>query len=167
MHQIGTFIVLVLMLSEDMLNDARFRETLYAARTARDILWEKEDSVPLDNFVFISQSLVHVFSPLSIISNPRIQLVRDSLIKYFSLLHHTALTHSSLSSAIPTSLSASDTSKLSSPAPYKIFIRTLCQTVLHPYTILSLPALIAHIPAYILASLSVKLLATPYSLFQP
>jgi glycerol-3-phosphate O-acyltransferase/dihydroxyacetone phosphate acyltransferase len=141
--------------------DAPDWETHYAARTARDILWEEEDSVPLGSFVLISQSLVHIFSPLSIISNPRIQPVRDSLIKYFSLLHHTSLTHSSLSSAVPTSLSASTTSNLSSPTLHKIFIRTLCQTVLHPYTLLSLPALITHIPAYILASLSVKVLATP------
>jgi len=36
------------------------RDTLYAARMARDILWEKEESIDLDEFVRILQTFVIV-----------------------------------------------------------------------------------------------------------
>ena len=36
----------------------RFRDTLYAARMARDLLWESGKAVKLDEFVAISQTYV-------------------------------------------------------------------------------------------------------------
>lgn len=37
----------------------RFRDTLYTARMARDLLWEREKAIKLDEFVTISQTYVH------------------------------------------------------------------------------------------------------------
>lgn len=33
-----------------------YRDTLYAARMARDLLWEGENNIDLDDFVLVSQT---------------------------------------------------------------------------------------------------------------
>lgn len=43
-----------------------FRDTLYAARMARDLLWEAHKSISLDEFVVISQTYVAVSGPFSL-----------------------------------------------------------------------------------------------------
>lgn len=39
-----------------VINDLSFRDTLYAARMARDLLWEDYRAINLDEFVVVSQT---------------------------------------------------------------------------------------------------------------
>ncbi|KAI0313937.1 glycerol-3-phosphate-acyltransferase [Amylostereum chailletii] len=71
-------------------------DTLYAARMARDLLWENEKSIPLEDFVQISQTLVDLFSTPDAADN--FNWVKRNLLEYYSLLQSAQLTNSVLSS---------------------------------------------------------------------
>ncbi|KAI0293227.1 glycerol-3-phosphate-acyltransferase [Russula brevipes] len=71
-------------------------DTLYAARMARDLLWEDQESLDRDEYVNISQTLVDLFSTPE--SAPNFQALRRSLLEYYSLLQSAQLTNSDLSS---------------------------------------------------------------------
>ncbi|TBU25160.1 glycerol-3-phosphate-acyltransferase [Dichomitus squalens] len=71
-------------------------DTLYAARMARDLLWQGERSINLDEFVTISQTLVDLFSTPDLV--PNINAIKRYLLTYYSLLESTHLTNSVLSS---------------------------------------------------------------------
>ncbi|KZT06577.1 uncharacterized protein LAESUDRAFT_759395 [Laetiporus sulphureus 93-53] len=45
------------------------KDTLYAARMARDLLWDNEKSINLDEFIIISQPLVDLFSTPDLVLN--------------------------------------------------------------------------------------------------
>ncbi|TFL03794.1 hypothetical protein BDV98DRAFT_525392 [Pterulicium gracile] len=139
-------------------------ETLHASRIARDMLWGSPDNIPLEHFTRVSQTMVDAFSAESS-SSTSLHRAIAPLIKYLALLQYTSITHDSLSVALPLRISAARSSadvssNLSRFAAIRILVRTICMTVLHPHTLLSLPALIAHLPAFILSPLSVKLFST-------
>ncbi|KAJ7141153.1 glycerol-3-phosphate-acyltransferase [Mycena epipterygia] len=71
-------------------------DTLYAARMARDIMWEGDKSINLDEFVVISQTLVDLFSTPN--PTPNFKSAKRHLLEYYSLLQSTHLTNSVLSS---------------------------------------------------------------------
>ncbi|KAK6972111.1 PlsC domain-containing protein [Favolaschia claudopus] len=70
-------------------------DTLYAARMARDIMWEGDRAINLDEFVPISQTLVDLFSTPN--PTPNFKYVKRCLLEYYSLLQSTHLTNSVLS----------------------------------------------------------------------
>ncbi|KAF8127762.1 glycerol-3-phosphate-acyltransferase [Mycena galopus ATCC 62051] len=70
-------------------------DTLYTARMARDIMWEGDKSINLDEFVPISQTLVDLFSTPN--PTPNFKSVKRCLLEYYSLLQSTHLTNSVLS----------------------------------------------------------------------
>ncbi|EIN11226.1 acyltransferase [Punctularia strigosozonata HHB-11173 SS5] len=130
-------------------------ETLYAARMARDMLWPEERSIPLDDFVTISQTLVDLFSTPDATNN--LVSVRRNLLEYYSLLHSTHLTHSTLSTLpLPSTLNPRSTVPLSSRL-YTLLtlLSSSFISILHlPFFIVPL---IVHAPVYAMARYGAKL----------
>jgi glycerol-3-phosphate O-acyltransferase / dihydroxyacetone phosphate acyltransferase len=151
------------------------RDTLFAARMARDLLWQEEGSIPLNDFVSISQtwvqlltsppvpesdhtsgtSLVDLFSTPDI--TPNFTSVRRHLLTYYSLLQSTNLTNSVLSSLpLPATL---DPSKRT---PLTLRLRTLFALIQETLAcLIYLPfflfPLLVHLPVYIMARLGASL----------
>ncbi|KAJ8078021.1 hypothetical protein PM082_000223 [Marasmius tenuissimus] len=130
-------------------------DTLYAARMARDILWEDERSIDLEEFVHISQTLVDLFSTPDV--TPNIVSVKRSLLEYYSLLQSTHLTNSVLSALpLPRSLDPN----IPTPLPSRlytllIFIRdTLSSLARLPF--FAFP-LVVHLPVYVMGRLGARL----------
>lgn len=73
-------------------------DTLYAARMARDLLWEDDEGINLDDFVTVSQTLVDLFCTPDV--TPNFHSVKRHLLEYYSLLQTTNLTNTTLS-ALP------------------------------------------------------------------
>ncbi|KAJ7104178.1 glycerol-3-phosphate-1-acyltransferase [Mycena belliarum] len=128
-------------------------ETIYAARMARDILWEDERNVKLKDWVFVNQTLVNLFSPSVFSENAEITSVKCALTKYFSLLQYAKITNAHLAFLLP------DTAKLPSRLFVFHFLFAVLRTLLNPSFLLFIPPFIAHIPAYLLAGLGSKYLA--------
>ncbi|KAF9029590.1 glycerol-3-phosphate-acyltransferase [Rhodocollybia butyracea] len=106
-------------------------DTLYSARMARDILWEKEGTISLDEFVAISQTLVDLFSTADV--TPNFSHVQNKLLEYYSLLQLGSHKPVTLPSRLLTLL---------------IFIRDTCTSLLHlPFFLFPL---IIHMPVYIM-----------------
>ncbi|KAK0216874.1 hypothetical protein IW262DRAFT_1507360, partial [Armillaria fumosa] len=121
-------------------------ETLFAAQTARAILWGDDKNLDLKYWRAVSQTLVDLLSyhPTAEPPPEPIRLVKASLIKYFSLLHYTGLSHTTLESVIPS------TSHVPSLLP------SLKSVLLFP---MAIPAMLLHVPACITAELTLKLFA--------
>ncbi|KAH7916613.1 hypothetical protein BJ138DRAFT_1139465 [Hygrophoropsis aurantiaca] len=130
-------------------------DTLYAARMARDLLWEDEGSIDLDDFVTISQTLVDLFSTKD--ATPNFSAVRRNLLEYYSLLQSTNLTNSVLSSLpLPRSLDPNH------PTPLPSRLLTLSILVSDTLAVLiRLPffffPLIVHMPVYVMGRLGASL----------
>ncbi|KAH7888964.1 hypothetical protein F5I97DRAFT_1803842 [Phlebopus sp. FC_14] len=130
-------------------------DTLYAARMARDLLWEDERSINLNEFVIISQTLVDLFSTKD--AAPNFSSVRRHLLEYYSLLQSTHLTNSVLSSLpLPATLSPTNPTPLPSRLlTLSILIRdTLAALVRLPFFFLPLAL---HFPVYIMGRLGARL----------
>ncbi|KAF9241788.1 hypothetical protein BU15DRAFT_73132 [Melanogaster broomeanus] len=130
-------------------------ETLYAARMARDLLWEDERSISLNEFVTISQTLVDLFSTKDM--TPNFASVRQHLLEYYSLLQSTQLTNSVLSSLpLPATLSPTKATPLPSRLlTLSILIRdTVAALVRLP---LFLVPLLLHFPVYVVGRLAASL----------
>ncbi|KAK0475829.1 acyltransferase [Armillaria novae-zelandiae] len=130
----------------DMTINANDWETLFAAQTARAILWGDDKNVDLKYWRVVSQTLVDLLSyhPTAEPPPEPVRLVKASLVKYFSLLHYTGLSHTTLESVIPS------TSHIPSLLP------SLKSVLLFPVAI---PAMLLHVPACITAELTLKLFA--------
>ncbi|KAI0267041.1 glycerol-3-phosphate-acyltransferase [Gloeopeniophorella convolvens] len=130
-------------------------DTLYAARMARDLLWEDQESLNRDEYVHVSQTLVDLFSTPN--ATPNFQAVRRSLLEYYSLLQSAQLTNSVLSSLpLPRTLDPRQPVALPSRLfMILILIRdSLACLVRLPFFILPL---IVHLPAYIMGQLGARL----------
>ncbi|KAJ8501720.1 hypothetical protein ONZ45_g12051 [Pleurotus djamor] len=124
-------------------------DTIYAARIARDMLWARSE-IPLKSFVQISQCLVDTLSP----TRPDSAQSREALVKYYSLLHYTNLSHETLNDIYP--------DEATTPTPLKatgIVFKQLCRTLLHPRFFLFLPVFFLHRPSYMCAALAARFLA--------
>ncbi|KAF5374167.1 hypothetical protein D9615_008902 [Tricholomella constricta] len=129
-------------------------DTLYAAQMARDLLWEDPANIPLKDWVFISQTLVELFtvsttSPPTV--NTHLTSAKTALTKYYALLHYTHIEHSALNTLLPMT-------RTGSPAPW-----LLLRALLHlPAALISLllfaPPMMFHIPAYVAGSLARRLI---------
>ncbi|KAJ8583317.1 hypothetical protein M405DRAFT_799415 [Rhizopogon salebrosus TDB-379] len=130
-------------------------ETLYTARMARDLLWEDERSIDLDEFVTISQTLVDLFSTND--ATPNFSTVRRHLLGYYSLLQSTNLTNSVLSSLpLPPTLSPSHPTPLPSRLlTLSILIRdTLAALIRLPFFLFPL---LLHAPVYVMGRIGARL----------
>ncbi|GJJ06197.1 hypothetical protein Clacol_000386 [Clathrus columnatus] len=88
-------------------------ETLYCARIARDMLWQGDKSISLDDYVLVSQTLVDLFSTPMLTSS--YGSLRKALLTYYSLLQSTNLTNSTLSRLpLPDNLNPSQATTLPS-----------------------------------------------------
>ncbi|KAI0764978.1 glycerol-3-phosphate-1-acyltransferase [Fomes fomentarius] len=130
-------------------------DTLYAVQTARDILWADEE-IPASHFVWISQNLVSLFAdPNAAASRAKAQ---QSLLKYYSLLYYSNISHSSLNAIFPAPSSSVAAAQPTRFCALSIVLRQLLVSVLHPRFVLFLPTLVLHIPAYITGDLADRLL---------
>lgn len=130
-------------------------DTLYTARMARDLLWEGEKAIKLDEFVVISQTLVDIFSTSGATSN--LNSVKRHLLEYYSLLQSSQLTNSVLSSLpLPRSLDPNTPTTV----PGRLF--TLLILVRDSVSaLIGLPfflfPLIVHMPVYIMGRMGARL----------
>ncbi|KAJ7090944.1 hypothetical protein B0H15DRAFT_930373 [Mycena belliarum] len=130
-------------------------DTLYAARMARDIMWEREKSINLDEFVVISQTLVDLFSTPA--PTPNFKSVKRHLLEYYSLLQSTHLTNSVLSSLpLPRTLDPNTQTPLPSRLlTLLILVRDSCATLLRlPF--FAFP-LVIYMPVYFMGRLGARL----------
>lgn len=130
-------------------------ETLYIARMAKDLLWEKERSIDLNDFVAVSQTLVDLFSTKDATVN--YNSVRCHLLEYYSLLQSTHLTNSVLASLhLPATLSPTRPT----PLPSRLFTLSILIrdtiAVLIRLPIFFLPLLL-HLPVYIIGRRAARL----------
>jgi glycerol-3-phosphate O-acyltransferase / dihydroxyacetone phosphate acyltransferase len=130
-------------------------DTLYAARMARDLMWEADKSINLDEFVIISQTLVDLFATPN--PTPNFQSVKRRLIEYYSLLQSTQLTNFVLS-ALPLPRT------LDSSRPMPIPSRLLTLSILIRDSMISLIRLlfflfplIVHSPIYVMGRFGARL----------
>ncbi|KAH9041152.1 hypothetical protein EDB84DRAFT_1475145, partial [Lactarius hengduanensis] len=120
-------------------------DTLYAARMARDLLWEDQESLDRDEYVNISQTLVDLFSTID--AGPELPSCAPS----------AQLTNSVLSSLpLPRSLDPSQPVALPSRLfTLLILVRdSLASLVRLPFFFVPL---IVHLPAYVVARLGARL----------
>ncbi|KAF5381135.1 hypothetical protein D9757_009414 [Collybiopsis confluens] len=141
--------------------NAKDWDTLYAARMAREILWPKEGSINLDEFVEISQTLVDLFStsPSTPSFPPSFSITRQKLLTYYSLLQSTNLTNSILSS-LPLPRDLDPLNPNQAPLPSRVF--TLFLFILSTLkTLLVLPffvfPLLVYSPLYLLGRFGARL----------
>ncbi|KAJ4488873.1 glycerol-3-phosphate-acyltransferase [Lentinula edodes] len=123
-------------------------DTLYAARMARDILWQKDNSINLDDFVAISQTLVDLFSTVDVTT--KFNSTRLRLLEYYSLLQTTNLTNSILSTLpLPRDLDPHKPVALPSRLlTLLLFVRDTCSSLVHlPFFLFPL---VVHMPVYIM-----------------
>ncbi|TFK54569.1 glycerol-3-phosphate-acyltransferase [Heliocybe sulcata] len=131
-------------------------DTLYVARMARDLLWEDDEDINLDDFVTISQTLVDLFSTPDV--TPNFSSVKRYLLEYYSLLQSTNLTNSTLSS-LPLS-STLDPSNANVRLPSRLWtltaliFSTLAVLIRLPFFLVPF---IIHAPAYFLGRLGARL----------
>ncbi|EJD41912.1 acyltransferase [Auricularia subglabra TFB-10046 SS5] len=139
----------------DMSINAPDWETLFAARTARDLLWGSERAIKLPDFVPVSQTLVDLFATPNLPGPPSL---RSKLLVYHSLLRATKLTNADLSSLpLPRELNPSQhnvplPSRLST---LSLLLRdTVACGIRLPFFLLPL---MVHAPAYYMARFGASL----------
>ncbi|EJD02575.1 uncharacterized protein FOMMEDRAFT_122573 [Fomitiporia mediterranea MF3/22] len=130
-------------------------DTLYVARMARSLLWEKSKSIDLNDFVTISQTLVDLFSTPDATTNTT--QVKRRLLEYYSLLQSSKLNNSALSSLpLPKTLDPRR------PEPLPSRLRTLLVLWRDTLSVLvRLPfflfPLLVHLPAYLASRAAARL----------
>ncbi|PPQ68204.1 hypothetical protein CVT25_015036 [Psilocybe cyanescens] len=130
-------------------------DTLYAARMARELLWEKDRSINLEDFVPISQTLVDLFSSPDI--TPNFKAAKRRLLEYYSLLQSSHLSNSVLSSLpLPRSLDPNTPATVPSRLyTLLILIRdSIAALIQLPFFFIPL---LVHSPVYIMGRVGAKL----------
>ncbi|TFY52378.1 hypothetical protein EVJ58_g10053 [Rhodofomes roseus] len=131
-------------------------DTLYVARIARDILWDHERNIHMQQFPDVSQALIDLFSTPN--PPPSLSQARKALLTYYALLHYSNISHADLTALLPNIRLASPPSRARA---ISLAVRQLLVTVLHPRSLLFFPAFVAHLPAYALAATAKRALASP------
>lgn len=89
---------------------------------------------------------------------PSLFRARTALLRYYSLLHYSTISHAHLTALLPNLRQPSLPTRVRATS---LALRQLLATVLHPRFLVFLPPLLAHIPAYALAGLAKRTLASP------
>lgn len=124
-------------------------ETLYCARITRDMLWQNEKSINLDDYVPISQTIVDIFTTPAL--TPSYGALKKALLTYYSLLQSTNLTNRTLSRLpLPDTLNPSQSTSLPSRLStlFLLFGDTLGLIIRIPFFFIPL---LVHAPALIAA----------------
>uniref|UniRef100_A0A8H7Y8D0 Phospholipid/glycerol acyltransferase domain-containing protein n=1 Tax=Psilocybe cubensis TaxID=181762 RepID=A0A8H7Y8D0_PSICU len=130
-------------------------DTLYAARMARELLWEKDRSINLEDFVPISQTLVDLFSSPDI--TPNFKTAKRRLLEYYSLLQSSHLSNSVLSSLpLPRSLDPNTPATVPSRLYTLIILIRDSIAALIQLPFFFIP-LVVHSPVYIMGRIGAKL----------
>ncbi|KAI5889222.1 uncharacterized protein SCHCODRAFT_02510249 [Schizophyllum commune H4-8] len=130
-------------------------DTLYAARMARDIMWEGERALDLDHFVAVSQTLVDLFATPNSTGNA--VSVKRRLLEYYSLLQSTRLSNSVLSALpLPRTLDPKSSATLPSRLyTLAILLRdSLSSLARLPFFLFPL---IVHAPVYVMGRLGARM----------
>ncbi|KAG8731761.1 hypothetical protein FRC11_002459 [Ceratobasidium sp. 423] len=130
-------------------------DTLYSAKMARSLLWPRERSLGLGNFVPVSQVLIDAFSEPN--KSPLFESTRKALLTYYSLLESAKLTHEALADLpLPRALDPStETSLPSRLSTLAILLKDTIATVIRlPFFVL--PALV-HLPAYVICRMLARM----------
>ncbi|KAI0794988.1 hypothetical protein C8Q75DRAFT_803827 [Abortiporus biennis] len=133
-------------------------DTLHVALTARDIVWNDSENIPLDHYVEISQSFIDMLSRPDIVDSPILPTAKASLLKYHSLLHYTGVSHSYLIHLYPYTSKTQPIPTIGSAS--SVFIRQLALTLLHPRFIFFLPPFLVAIPGYISGYIARRILGS-------
>ncbi|GJE90098.1 glycerol-3-phosphate-acyltransferase [Phanerochaete sordida] len=130
-------------------------DILYCARMARELLWENQRSVSLDDFVPITQTLVDLFSTPDLV--PRFNATKKALLTYYSLLQSSNLTNTALST-LPLPLDLDPNRPVALPSRLRtlsiLVAETLAAVVRLPLFVVPL---LVHAPAYAFARVGAKL----------
>ncbi|KAK7692013.1 hypothetical protein QCA50_005418 [Cerrena zonata] len=125
-------------------------DVYHAAHIARDIAYEGRGRIPLEDYTSITQRFVSALQDY----NPHTIRQVAILLKYHALLHHTNITHSSLSSLYP---STPTSSTLPSQGHLlKSILTQLAKTFLHPRFWFFIPPFLLHLPGYLIGNLGAK-----------
>ncbi|TFK67208.1 hypothetical protein BDN72DRAFT_843378 [Pluteus cervinus] len=127
-------------------------DTLYAALTARDLLWTDEHNIPLQEWVSVSQILITLFSRPTT-DTKTLSDIKASLTKYRGLLHYTNIRHAVLESLLPP-MDQPQKSLLSRTASSAIRLPIRLLTIA-----LFIPPFLVHMPAYFTGKLFERMLA--------
>jgi glycerol-3-phosphate O-acyltransferase/dihydroxyacetone phosphate acyltransferase len=109
--------------------------------------------------ILTSYSVVDFFS-----NSPLPPHVAVSLIKYYSLLHYTSISHATLSFLFPIRNSVPNGSSDFVPSAWHALLSLLSlipSTIFHPRFLLFFPPLICHAPAYLTGHVAARFLAPP------
>ncbi|KAI5123067.1 hypothetical protein M0805_000501 [Coniferiporia weirii] len=153
--------------------NAKDWETMYAAQTARSILWTDERNIPIEKFVDVSKSLIEIFDQA--VLPDALSELKEILLRYNALQYYVGVTHSSLSHFPLRPTSAFESSKMTNnphlsrgasdlkPAPRPIslsFFSLLSHlpSVLVPLGI-SFPTHLAYSPGYVFGTFAARWLA--------
>ncbi|PCH38936.1 acyltransferase [Wolfiporia cocos MD-104 SS10] len=132
-------------------------DTLHAARMARDIIWDDEQNIPARQIVIVTQFLIDMFTNSSDIPSQR--SAKRALLKYYSLLYYTSISHPSLTAILPDPLNFEPPTI--GQAVMSV-VRQIAITLLHPRFLVFFPPFVLHVPAYILAASANRFLATAH-----
>ncbi|KAG8985674.1 hypothetical protein FRB93_005743 [Tulasnella sp. JGI-2019a] len=129
-------------------------ETLYAARMAKDLLWE-DKAVNLDDFVAVSQMLIDLLTyPSPSISA---STLKPALLKYSSLLKASKLTNEAIASLpLPRTLDPDHPAPLPSRLSTLAFLVWSTLGCIAPLPFFAIP-LIVNIPAYVMSRFGARL----------
>lgn len=125
----------------------------YSAEMARQLLWRKEDDLPLSDFVDVAQTLSDLFAT----HDPRIDKLKETLVAYRRLLFSSRLTNDGLTDLpLPKALDPSRDVPL--PGRLRTLALLIKDTIV---SLLQFPFFIipflAHIPVYIIGTLGAGL----------
>ncbi|EKM54873.1 uncharacterized protein PHACADRAFT_124278 [Phanerochaete carnosa HHB-10118-sp] len=130
-------------------------DTMYCARMARELLWESERLISLDDFAPITQTLVDLFCTPDLV--PRFNATKKALLTYYSLLQSSNLTNSALST-LPLPLDLDPNRPVALPSRLRtlsvLVAESLAAFVRLP---LFLVPLLVHAPAYFFGRVGGKL----------
>ncbi|KAF9447368.1 hypothetical protein P691DRAFT_776198 [Macrolepiota fuliginosa MF-IS2] len=135
-------------------------ETLYAARTAMKILWADQENVHLETWVDVSQSLVNLLSSPE--PDEKLNQVRKSLMRYYSLLYYTHVNHTTLLELVPLLFTPDSTPTLDFPAILRAFFNlALGFPLALVWFVAFFPTFLFHIPGYIVSWLLLRAFGSP------
>ncbi|KAK4048505.1 hypothetical protein OIV83_004673 [Microbotryomycetes sp. JL201] len=130
------------------------RDTLHAATMARKMLWVDEQTIPLNHYRDIMQTLVDLFATAP--HNPKLAGVRDVLLAYQQSLRTCSLTHSSLT-GVPLPAKLDPAVPHPFPTRFKVLMGLMWSTCA---SLSALPffvvPLVVHLPVYLVGKYSLR-----------
>ncbi|ORX40536.1 hypothetical protein BD324DRAFT_6506 [Kockovaella imperatae] len=129
-------------------------DTSFAAQMARELLWEREDSLKLQDYVDVAQTLVDLFTTTS---NERISNLRSLLVNYHRLLASSRLTNAALTD-LPLPQTLDPTRKVALPSRFSTLWLLVKDTIISLFHLpFFLIPLIVNFPTYVVGTLGARM----------